>query len=198
MEALEARFEDLVQQLIAHERAVAHDLFPDQILSALFDRLAELRIQDDLRPAAIGAAGRAEVHTEIRSDFIRWWSDQPEHPAEKAYLEIVQGLASYLNRTCYAGIRRFECMYATYPTGASYARHVDDFQHKNARKFSLVTYLNRAWTHDAGGELVTYGASGPEYILPTFGKTVIFSSPDMEHEVLVARRERWSITGWMR
>ena len=198
MHAAHPLFEPIVQELLEHDRAIVEGLFPLSVLDALHDELTGLQDQNRLRPAAIGAADRAEVHTEIRSDFIRWWPDAPTHPAERAYLKQVNALSDYLNRTCFTGILRFECMYAAYPEGARYARHVDDFQHKNARKFSVITYLNKEWDLEAGGELVTYGKLGPEWIAPTFGKTVIFPSPELEHEVLTARRERWSVTGWMR
>jgi SM-20-related protein len=159
-----------------------------------------LQAENALRPAAVGATGQKEVHTEIRSDFIRWWPDEPEFHAERAFLEEVEALASYLNQTCFTGIHRWEFMYAVYPPGAHYERHVDDFKNKNARKFSVVTYLNDAWQHGQGGELVLYDVAGrpSETVDPLFGRTVIFSSPLVEHEVLPALADRWSVTGWLR
>lgn len=200
MESALERYERVVQQILEHDRAVMEGLFPDQILSALFDQLALLNAEDALRPAAVGAAGQSAVHSEIRSDFIRWWPDEPTLPAEQAYLQHMEELSAYLNRTCYTGIQRFECMYAVYPPGAHYEKHVDDFQHKNARKFSVITYLNRGWLPGHGGELVIYHADGTvrETIEPVYGRTVIFSSPVVEHAVLPARAERWSVTGWLR
>ena len=200
MNPVEQRFECVVQQILEQGRALIDGLFPDQILTDLRHRLTTLREEDALRPAAIGAAGQAVVHTEIRSDYIRWWPGAPDHPAERAYIEHVNALSDYLNRTCFTGIRRFECLYAAYPPGARYERHVDDFQNKNARKFSVVTYLNPDWEPGNGGELVLYDSAGEptERIAPLFGRTVIFSSPDVEHEVLPALAERWSVTGWMR
>lgn len=195
---VEQRFERVVQQILEQGRAVIDGLFPDQILSHLLHRLTDLREEEALRPAAIGAAGQAEVHTEIRSDNIRWWSDHPSDPSECAYLAHIDALSTYLNRTCFTGIRSREFMYASYPPGAFYARHVDDFQNKDARKFSVITYLNQHWQPSDGGELVTYGKQGPEIIPPTFGRTVIFPSPDLEHEVRITHRVRLSITGWLR
>lgn len=194
------RFERVVQQILEQDRAVIDGFFPDQILFSLRDRIAQLQSEDALRPAAVGAAGQKEVHTEIRSDFIRWWPDAPEHPAERAFLEDVEALASYLNETCFTGIQRWEFMYAVYPPGAHYERHVDDFKNKNARKFSIVTYLNEAWQPGQGGELVLYDVAGKpsETVDPLFGRTVIFSSPQVEHEVLPALADRRSVTGWLR
>lgn len=198
MNSVEQRFECVVQQILEQGKAVVEGLFPDQILSHLLLRITDLNESDALRPGAVGASGQSEVHMEIRSDSICWWPDVPTHPAECAYLEHIDALSAYLNRTCFTGIKTREFMYASYPPGASYARHVDDFRNKDARKFSVITYLNRDWTSDAGGELVTYGNNGPEFIAPTFGKTVIFSSPELEHEVRTTHRTRLSVTGWLR
>lgn len=194
------RIERVVQQILERDRAVIDGFFPDQILCSLRDRIAQLQAEDALRPAAVGAAGQKEVHTEIRPDFIRWWPDAPELPAERDFLGEVEALASYLNQTCFTGIRRWEFMYAVYPPGAHYERHVDDFKSKNARKFSMVTYLNEAWQPGHGGELVLYDVAGrpSETVDPLFRRTVIFSSPQVEHEVLPAVADRWSVTGWLR
>ena len=88
------RFERVVQQILERDRAVIDGFFPDQILCSLRDRIAQLQAEDALRPAAVGAAGQKEVHTEIRSDFIRWWPDAPELPAERDFLGEVEALAS--------------------------------------------------------------------------------------------------------
>lgn len=211
MNPVEQRFERVVQQILAHDRAIVQGLFPDQILSDLLLLMQEMRSSDVLRPAAIGSSERAAVHTEIRSDFIHWWPDAPDHPAMQAFLSVIDDLSAYMNRTCFTGISSREFMFAAYPPGARYARHLDDFQNKNARKFSVITYLNRGWNGDGdgggngggngngdGGELILYGASGVESVAPTFGTTVIFPSAELEHEVLPARRERYSVTGWLR
>jgi SM-20-related protein len=159
----------------------------------------------------------------------------------QAFLSTIDDLSAYMNRTCFTGISSREFMFAAYPPGARYARHLDDFQNKNARKFSVITYLNRGWNGDGGraalangdgngngdgdgngggngdrngggngngdrngggngngGELILYGASGVESVAPTFGTTVIFPSAELEHEVLPARRERYSVSGWLR
>jgi SM-20-related protein len=143
----------------------------------------------------------------------------------QAFLSTIDDLSAYMNRTCFTGISSREFMFAAYPPGARYARHLDDFQNKNARKFSVITYLNRGWDgggngngdgggngngdgdgdgngngngNGDGGELILYGASGVESVAPTFGTTVIFPSAELEHEVLPARRERYSVSGWLR
>jgi hypothetical protein len=67
----------------------------------------------------------------------------------QAFLSTIDDLSAYMNRTCFTGISSREFMFAAYPPGARYARHLDDFQNKNARKFSVITYLNRGW--DGGG-----------------------------------------------
>ena len=66
---------------------------------------------------------------------------------------------------------------------------------------SIVLYLNRAWTSHDGGELVLYGDQGDRTgtrVLPLLGTLVVFMSEDFPHEVLPARRDRYSIAGWFR
>jgi SM-20-related protein len=191
------RFESVVQQILEQGRAIVEGLFPDQILSDLLLHLDHLREEDALRPAAIGPAGQTAVHAEIRSDQIRWWPSDPVHSTQLAYLAIIHDLVAYLNRTCFTGIQSSEFMYAAYPPGAFYARHLDDFQNKNARKFSVITYLNRNWQAEDGGELLAHGNT-IESIAPLFGRTVIFPSDTLEHEVLPTHKERLSVTGWLR
>ena len=43
----------------------------------------------------------------------------------------------------------------------------------------------------------TDGAEIPFDILPAGGRLVVFRSDQIEHEVLLCRKKRYSITGWM-
>lgn len=193
------RFERVVQQLLGQTHAVLDDFWPPSLLADLRADLASLSEAHGLRQAAIGADNLTGVHKDIRSDLIAWWPDTPEDATRRDYLAIIDGLSTYLNRTCYAGIRGREFHFAVYPPGARYARHIDDFANKNARLFSIITYLNVDWQPADGGELVIYGPDdSPTTIAPVFGRTVIFPSAEVEHEVLLSHASRLSITGWLR
>ena len=199
MVQIEARFERMVQQILGQNWAVIDDLWPPKMLSALCQQLKALSAAESLRQAAIGGSDRATIHLDIRSDLIAWWPDAPTDPHQQAYLDRIDALSAYLNRTCFAGIRNREFHFAIYPPGARYARHIDDFQNKNARLFSLITYLNVGWQPEHGGELLIYGEDDlPVTVEPVFGRTVMFPSAEIEHEVLRSHKDRMSVTGWMR
>jgi len=88
--------------------------------------------------------------------------------------------------------------YALYPPGAGYARHRDRFRDDDARVLSCVLYLNHGWTSDDGGALRLYVDDRAIDVMPQAGTFVAFLAADFDHEVLPARRERASLTGWLR
>ncbi|MEB3734889.1 2OG-Fe(II) oxygenase [Halopseudomonas pachastrellae] len=90
----------------------------------------------------------------------------------------------------------FETHYALYPPGAGYQRHLDRFQDNPLRTISVVSYLNTAWQPGDGGELRLYLPDGEFDVAPRAGTVVVFTSADVEHEVLASRFERASLTGW--
>ncbi|MFK7772205.1 MAG: 2OG-Fe(II) oxygenase [Saprospiraceae bacterium] len=75
---------------------------------------------------------------------------------------------------------------------------MDRFKNDNSRKYSVVTYLNQNRQVDDGGALVIYTDEGAVTILPEWGRTVIFKSDLLEHEVMVSKKDRLSITGWLK
>ena len=51
---------------------------------------------------------------------------------------------------------------------------------------------------ESGGELVIYKEQDEIKIYPMKGRVVVFESQILEHEVLPVKRERLSITGWLK
>jgi SM-20-related protein len=152
----------------------------------------------DFSAARIGAGGAERRLENIRGDFT-CWLQEPLLPPESALLEQLEQLRLQLNRDAFLGLFELELHYAKYPSGASYARHVDQPRGAMARKLSLVLYLNCAWQSADGGELrIHRGANEFTDIEPLEGRLVCFLPEDREHEVLTARRERLSISGWFR
>ncbi len=101
------------------------------------------------------------------------------------------------------GILNKEFHYAIYPKGTFYKKHIDTFQNDDRRKLSVVCYLNHAgWLPKNGGELVLYltqhGKAFKKVIYPLPGRIVIFESQIIEHEVKPVKKERLSITGWLK
>ena len=98
-----------------------------------------------------------------------------------------------------ASLEDYQGHFAVYPNGAAYARHFDKLQGSDLRAISAALYLNDAWSAEDGGQLRMYlGGGRSEDVLPVGGRLVAFLSDRFEHEVLPARRERMSFTGWFR
>ena len=126
--------------------------------------------------------------------------------AEQRWLGWSERLREALNRQLFLGLFTFESHFAHYAPGDFYRQHLDAFKadaltRKANRKVSVVAYFNPGWLPDDGGELVIYDAAGTGSLLrvtPAYGSLVVFMSEDVPHEVLPARRDRYSIAGWFR
>ena len=152
----------------------------------------------DFAPARIGRQGKERRHEHIRGDFTCWLSE-PLLPPECLLMQRMEELRLQLNRDAFLGLFELELHYARYPAGAAYGRHVDQPQENTQRKVSLVLYLNPGWQSTDGGVLRIHHADGAFVdVEPLAGRLVCFLTPGREHEVLQARRERLSISGWFR
>ena len=149
--------------------------------------------------AGIGAGRSPAVRSDVRGDHIVWLEPQGASPAQQACLARFEGLRLALNRTLQLGLFDFECHFTVYPAGARYVRHLDRFKGDTRRALSCVLYLNAHWRTEDGGQLRLYLDEGHWMdVLPESGTLVAFLSERFEHEVLPARRERLSLTGWFR
>jgi SM-20-related protein len=177
---------------------VVGDFVDAALLAGLRDRCKELQATGALRQAQIGRGDHARLAPEVRGDFISWLQ-QPSRDAEHSLLEKFELLRTSLNRALMTGLEDFEGHFAVYPPGASYARHFDRLAGSDLRAISAVLYLNQDWHPEDGGQLRLYlGGGRSEDVLPQGGRLVAFLSDRFEHEVLPARRERMSFTGWFR
>lgn len=159
-------------------------------------RVRELR--GDFAPARVGRQGSEQRRDNIRGDFTCWLSE-PLQPPERVLLKSLEELRRQLNRDAFLGLFELELHYARYPAGAAYSRHVDQPMGSTQRKVSLVLYLNPEWQSTDGGILRIHGADDAFVdVEPIAGRLVCFLTPGREHEVLQARRERLSISGWFR
>jgi len=62
----------------------------------------------------------------------------------------------------------------------------------------MISYLNENWNENDGGELLIYQNYNNQKINPEQGTTVFFKSNELQHEVLVTKKQRMSITGWLK
>jgi SM-20-related protein len=159
-------------------------------------RTRELR--GDFAPARVGRQGSEQRRDNIRGDFTCWLSE-PLQPPERVLLKRLEELRRQLNRDAFLGLFELELHYARYPAGSAYSRHVDQPMGSTQRKVSLVLYLNPGWQSSDGGILRIHTADDQFVdVEPIAGRLVCFLTPGRQHEVLQARRERLSISGWFR
>lgn len=197
---------DSVITHIAEQGFCIVENFLDSVtVSSLAAEAIDLKTKSELKPAGIGRENRA-LNAEIRGDSIYWLDAAQATAAQQIYFKQMEQLRLSLNQSLYLGLFGLESHLAVYPAGAFYKRHLDCFanadQTKPQRKISCIVYLNQYWQADEGGELRLYlnteNAEQESYldIAPLSGRAVIFLSDSFYHEVLPARRERMSLTGW--
>ncbi|WP_103075356.1 2OG-Fe(II) oxygenase [Solilutibacter silvestris] len=173
----------------------------DGLFADLADDLAAesrlLQQRGAMQAARVGRGSSQQENLQLRGDSALWLDD-PACIAGRQLLHRLERLAEGLRESLRLPIRSVEAHYAHYPAGASYARHRDRFRDSGSRLLSWVGYLNPDWRVDDGGQLRIHfedGASGD--VLPTLGTSVCFLS-ELEHEVLPARLDRYSVAAWFR
>jgi SM-20-related protein len=150
----------------------------------------------DFKKAGIGKQALFQLDKSIRGDYIQWLDRKNPNAIIQQLLDKVDVLKNALNETCYLGIKDFETHFAIYPENTFYKKHVDRFQQNAHRVISFVLYLNESWQEGHGGELALYLDNKTEKIQPLAGRLLMFRS-ELEHEVLMSYKTRYSITGWM-
>ncbi len=146
--------------------------------------------------AQIGKGDTQTINLEQRGDFIQWL-DQAESISELVpYWKMVQEIQTALNRYFYLGLNFFEAHMACYPKGTFYKRHRDRHLNGSSRKVSIVYYLNKEWHKEQGGLLKIFKENETKATVePFIGHCFVFLA-ELEHEVTIAEKERFSITGW--
>jgi SM-20-related protein len=184
---------------LSADRISIRDQFVTPVqMRTLLDCARARHARGEFAPARIGQQAALQRREDIRGDFTCWLRE-PLYPAERILLAQLDTLRLELNRETFLGLFDLELHYAWYPPAAGYARHVDRPQGTVQRKVSLVLYLNPDWNDEDGGALRIYEAGRQRCdIEPVGGRLVCFLTADLEHEVLPARRDRWSISGWYR
>lgn len=178
--------------------AVLDEFMTESDALALRDFILNQAASGLLRKAGIGRQHDFAIEESRRGDFIQWIDTCNAPEAALHFLEMIDALRIAFNRNFYLGLQDFETHYTVYPPGTRYERHVDRHQSGSSRRVSFVFYLNPGWSSEHGGELVVYQHSGISHrIEPVFSRLAVFLS-ELEHEVLVTRHDRVSITGWMR
>jgi len=144
--------------------------------------------------------GNAALRSEIRGDHILWVDESRAGPALQAALARLEALRQAVNLDLFLGLFDLELHFSVYPPGNGYQRHLDRFRDDDRRTLTVILYLNEDWNREDGGLLRFWPEAdgAPLEIVPAGGTLVAFLSDRFWHEVLPARRERLSLTGWFR
>ncbi|WP_229712657.1 2OG-Fe(II) oxygenase [Marivirga lumbricoides] len=189
-----------IERAIDHLAEKGYFIWDDFISLSSVQELRNLaetnREEGNFKKAGIGKQVLFQVDKSIRGDYIQWIDKVPENPVLKSFIQEITDLKEYLNQTCYLGLKDFETHFAIYPENTFYKKHVDRFQQNAHRVLSFVLYLNTQWQNGDGGELALYLEDEQKIIEPLAGRLLLFRS-EMEHEVLLAHKPRYSVTGWM-
>jgi SM-20-related protein len=187
---------------------VADDFMPPLLVSQLRHEAQTHWQNGDFRLAAVGSRADLELRREVRTDRILWLEPGELTGAQRQYWARLDEVRLAVNRIMFLGLHDLEAHFAVYPPGARYRRHLDQFRGVDRRQLSCVLYLNERWRREDGGALRIYTETETETdmdtparcvdVLPAGGRLVCFLSARFPHQVLPARRERYSIAGWFR
>jgi SM-20-related protein len=152
---------------------------------------------DAFDKAGIGELGNNIVRADIRGDYT-YWLERSRDLVLNNIWELIDETMYIYNRYCFLGLSGYEFHLAHYPTGGHYDKHLDQFNNRNNRTISIVTYLNKNWRPGDGGELEIYRADGSSFtVAPMARRCVMFKSAVVPHAVLASHRPRFSLTGWL-
>jgi len=198
--ALQNSILSIIQDIAQQGYAVVEQFINPQEITSLTAQAKILHSTGEMHKAKTGIS-KLENST-LRGDFIHWIETSTACEAEMAYLYTMTELQQAINQAFFLGLFELESHFAIYPPGAGYQKHLDQFIGKEERKVSCILYLNENWHSEDGGQLRMYLDKKDENrfidISPQAGTLVVFLSSDFLHEVLPAKRERLSVTGWFR
>lgn len=193
-------FESISNDIVDKGYSIRPYALPENLTSLLLQHVTELP-DENFKRAGVGRAKDHTINNFVRTDQICWITSNSK--AGYAWVKWTASLQDFLNRRLFLGLFSFESHFAHYAKGDFYKKHKDAFKGEDNRFLSVVVYLNQYWSADDGGELVIYDTQSTDHnskaiVMPSFGTIVIFLSEEFPHEVLQAKRDRYSIAGWFR
>ena len=159
----------------------------------------QVAFEEEFLPAKVGKGTNHKRVESIRGDWTYWLDPQNPLPIFTSTTSLLNQLLNTINRKHFLGLKQFEYHLAKYPVGSFYKKHIDRHTKESSRVITFIIYLHEKWESHDGGELVLYDRNGSELqrIIPLPGSMVCFVSDEFPHEVLISKRERRSLTGWM-
>jgi len=200
---MDSVLDQISSEIYQNSFAIIDGFIDEEFRKALLEEQTSLIEAGKFRKAGIGSGEKKLVRPEIRSDQVLWMDAESLSPLQAEYWKKVEEIRQILNQRCFLGLRSFEGHFARYPIGSFYKRHLDQFQQVSYRVVSVILYLNDSWTESDKGVLRMYipqedGSEIIKDVLPVGGRLVVFLSGEIPHEVLPTKKERISITGWLK
>lgn len=190
--------ESLLQSLEYKGWFETKDFINSTLANDLRNDLLAKYSNDLFSKARIGRSLQLKEVTSIRTDEICWIENWQENFAISEYRNLVNTLINSVSRHFFLTLKSFEAHYSHYSAGSFYKKHIDQHLETRHRQLTIVTYLS----DNIGGKLVVYSRDDKNKveasISPEIGKTVIFFSSQIFHEVLPCLEDRIAITGWVR
>ncbi len=188
-------------QLAEQQWLCKKDVFSPEQLKKL-QQIAHNRWQQgQFRSARIGRGHEQQEQKNIRSDEILWLD--PMDPELIFFAEICNKIQTELAQGLMLPIQNYELHWARYPANSGgYDEHLDQSNAKDLfhgeRLITLVLYLNDSWQSEDGGQLKMRLPDKIMTIEPQCGTLMLFRSDSLWHQVIAAKKDRWSLTGWFR
>jgi len=218
--------ESILRELDTKNYVVIPNYLPPNLVSALREDIAHLRSCNQFKIAKIGQDSTNALDEGIRvaeTCFLGQGKlpDVPNGQRETLY-GVIEGLRQTLSgntaldngsspNTVAPALdaNLSELLYAYYPNGGFYRRHLDAIPQSVSilRSYSLLLYLNSEWGEGDGGNLRIHLDSGGDEkpdgeednfvdVVPEGGTLVLFRSDIVAHEVLDTVKERMAVVGW--
>lgn len=172
---------------------MSDQVWPELLWKSLRSSAETQLAEGKFSKAQIGMGDGQHLAPTIRSDLTRWME-----PADnREIFEYLELLRKSLNEKLFLNLHEVEYHLAFYPIGSFYQKHLDSsVKSSGERVITFVLYLNEGWQETYGGQLRLHGIG--KDVFPFGGRLIVFRSDTIEHEVLPATHNRWSLTGWFR
>jgi SM-20-related protein len=187
----------ILTDLTAQGWSVQDNFLAPELIQQLAEECRNQHALGQLHEAGVGRANQFKINKSVRGDQIRWLETGMSKSTD-LYLDEMTKLRQLLNEHLFLGLKSSENHFAVYTSGAFYQKHVDRFRDDDSRVISSILYLNSDWKPEHGGELRLHLNTQQHDIEPVANRLVLFISADIWHEVLPAKAERLSLTGWFK
>jgi SM-20-related protein len=196
----ENKIHQLIERIAKNNWTKQDNFLPVDIAEEILDEIRYRWHEDDFKKAGVGRADNFDIRPEIRTDKILWLNPNNLSKALKYYWDIMEDYKLQLNQAFFLSLVEFEAHLAVYPVGSFYKKHLDQFKNVQHRLITCIFYLNKSWDEINAGQLRIYNNdfSSCTDIFPEFNSFVSFRSDLVYHEVLPTKRERYTVSGWLR